>query len=736
MPSDRNETSAATSPVNRKRRFVARVGIWVGLLLNVVSLGALSLYLFNRNEASIFLRWDGHFHLSTAKTFFDWVPPSLNLPMNFLQGVGDVTFPTIYTFMPAFYLGHLAGGDPINQPVTLTILALELFAATIFLGTVLGLRPIVSIVAGWISCLLFMPYFMPSLTYIRVWGNPPMVEAIAITAVLMGLMVLIGRNGRLHAWGMGAIATLLLAYLAITQAAGIALALPAIGFFYLVALAAAQSHEERKLKLIVGCTSLTLFMISFGPYFYGLYGFNVPAFFWSEFVPTTITPQHASFFFHPHEEGKVLSHAYFYLVIAFSVLMVFVKAGFLRRYAMGYLAFLATLWGSAYIIQLVNDGIWVGPPSGYIDMMAIPLQALMFAFPIGYIIDLAWCNARKFMVEFCGVVQTAIILAVATVPWAATAVSADFANVNWPWPPHATPITNILREDIGLHHGSAFKGRVVNLGGTHAPGHASPFYPAYSLDHVMRSATGNEHRYMGLWFFNIPTFHVSSQFYSPFYNLINMKLLNLPGTKNARPQTQTTEFNPRIMRSLGVSWVLDDQLRTGEGVVAVEKLSVPSGQTLYLHKLEGANIGDWSPVTSRTVDDMRAAVQALADPSTDLRKTVISFEPLPENLVPAQSDGIQVELGEFTIAAQSSGLSLLLLPVEYSHCLVPELDTQHPQDLKLVRLNVNLTGVLFRGSVSGTLRYRYGPLTNTTCRIKDWDDAKRFKLVDTDGWWP
>jgi hypothetical protein len=95
-----------------------------------------------------------------------------------------------------------------------------------------------------------------------------------------------------------------------------------------------------------------------------------------------------------------------------------------------------------------------------------------------------------------------------------------------------------------------------------------------------------------------------------------------------------------------------------------------------------------------------------------------------------------IEKTGLSIEASSSGTSLILLPLEFSHCLKPSFQTPHPEAFKLLRLNVNLTGILFRETISGTLRFEYGPFADPRCRIDDWNDARRLKLAETDGWWP
>ena len=41
--------------------------------------------------------------------------------------------------------------------------------------------------------------------------------------------------------------------------------------------------------------------------------------------------------------------------------------------------------------------------------------------------------------------------------------------------------------------------------------------------------SGNDHRMYGLWYFGIPTLLEANQFSSPFFHLVNARLLNAAG---------------------------------------------------------------------------------------------------------------------------------------------------------------------------------------------------------------
>jgi len=87
---------------------------------------------------------------------------------------------------------------------------------------------------------------------------------------------------------------------------------------------------------------------------------------------------------------------------------------------------------------------------------------------------------------------------------------------------------------------------------------------------------------------------------------------------------------------------------------------------------------------------------------------------------------------DIQLTAKSSGVTLLVLPIEYSHCLRLRSDGAD-RDAKLIPVNGVLTGLLFNRTVSTTITYRTGPLTNPNCRVQDLQDFRRYFAYREDG---
>jgi hypothetical protein len=77
------------------------------------------------------------------------------------------------------------------------------------------------------------------------------------------------------------------------------------------------------------------------------------------------------------------------------------------------------------------------------------------------------------------------------------------------------------------------------------------------------------------------------------------------------------------------------------------------------------------------------------------------------------------------VVAESDGRSLVVVPVEFSHCI--ELHEAHPGEgngPSLLRIDGLLTGIAFERHLDAVLSFRTGPLHNPVCRWVDYRDMK------------
>jgi hypothetical protein len=301
------------------------------------------------------------------------------------------------------------------------------------------------------------------------------------------------------------------------------------------------------------------------------------------------------------------------------------------------------------------------------------------------------------------------------------------------WPPRETAITQILRAEIGLREGGLFRGRVANIAGIEfEPQYANaPLISQHNYDAAVAYNVGNEHRYFGLWYYDIPTLIQDNQFSSPFAHATISRLFSRRHQKHVRQLTTITRYDPRLYAMFGVRFLITD--RPLPDVRAITSLVVyheaPHVWTLYLYEVPQAQpAGYWStrPMQAATV---RQAMLWLAAGKPSDADAVI-YEPVEASLVPGRSSEIRVFRDRLVVTAESSGASLLVLPLEFSHCF--EASFMAGTSGRLLRANVSQAGLLFSGRVEIELRYRFSPW-HFRCRFRDIADARRLKLADI-GW--
>jgi hypothetical protein len=180
------------------------------------------------------------------------------------------------------------------------------------------------------------------------------------------------------------------------------------------------------------------------------------------------------------------------------------------------------------------------------------------------------------------------------------------------------------------------------------------------------------------------------------------------------------------------TYLLSDKVLAGRTPVLHYRLV--EGRDLYLYSVAGANTAGYAVTQVRRAASGREAIAILAKPSFDPRTTAIltTQEEMPP-LVPVSASSVTIERGGYRIEADGPGTSLLVLPIEYSHCLHANLIASDMTAPRLLRVNLAMAGILFSGRVEGRLSLRYGPLSSE-CRMQDWRDAIALHLGEAREW--
>jgi hypothetical protein len=115
-----------------------------------------------------------------------------------------------------------------------------------------------------------------------------------------------------------------------------------------------------------------------------------------------------------------------------------------------------------------------------------------------------------------------------------------------------------------------------------------------------------------------------------------------------------------------------------------------------------------------------------------LDQRAVVFDTLDNAFTAASQSTMLVERDGFRVVAKSPGLSLLVLPVQYSHCLkiIPEQSSHEPSSSRLMRVNGIQTLLVFNRDVDIRVRFEFGLLGTAECRRQDIRDLKSIAVSD------
>jgi hypothetical protein len=155
----------------------------------------------------------------------------------------------------------------------------------------------------------------------------------------------------------------------------------------------------------------------------------------------------------------------------------------------------------------------------------------------------------------------------------------------------------------------------------------------------------------------------------------------------------------------------------------IQPAAVGGGKVTHtVYEYNDSNVGNYSPTNVVIARDAPSILRHLWNSSFDPRQSVILPEGIEQPLVPASGGKIFFERGAVRVQAESRGHSLLLLPVQYSRCLVLS-------EARLLPANLIQTAVLFRGTIDLRIHFEYG-LFRPGCRKQDLADLAELGIFD------
>ena len=718
-------------------------------LCHLISLTVLCLFFFTQNHAALFLPYDGAFWRQFAKFHFEWSVPTTKVILNSLQGLGGITLPINFWFSPASVVTFLLQGATPDPVLLYTCIALEFFMSMWFLAYALGASHRVIVYASWIGTLLVMPFVVPAFvnkfTFYLISGIVPVIiEQIVYSNVIIASLLLFRSTKSL---AFAVLAFLVFIAFLVGFSGGVILIIPLLLVFILYVLSGRpfdhKGVDSSFFSLLGFAILAALPMVSS----VALMLPTVPSFFNAELVLGRPSWVYISILFHNFFNLGGLSSVVFIAGIAGGVLAWRCASGLLRAVARIYVIYALALVAAGVLFTSVFT--WYrGPSSLYFEWFTWPLIFIYASFLAEELLRrfghrLLPMKLKAFVVRRRSALSVSSVLISPFLIFAVLfAVNAPKDVNALPFPPKVTPLVDTLISRCALKPGDSWRGSVASFTGVASADKGSSWPDIAGYDVTLWQKTGNDHRAMGLWWYGIPSLFTYNQYMNPEYYYLMTRLFASERDSQMRNIVVLTKPDARLLRLFGVRYILTNKELSAEQPVHLIQRYMPwddlpnaaaksSGRLpLLLYEIDRPNLGNYSPTRALVEATAVGSLARIQDAGFQPERSVVLLKAIEGALEEASDSAFIWGKDGITVRAKSKGRSLLLLPLQYSHCLKIESDkkTTAEEAPCLVRADLVMTGVLFSGQLDAKIRYNFGPFSQPFCRVQDYIEARQMQL--------
>ena len=670
--------------------------------------------MFQENKYFLFWGLDGSYMLALAKQEFLEEFLRFGLENNFLQGLGNAWFPLNFKILPGF-VALFFSPEKISFANSYTIFAFEIFLATLIAGRVCNFSWKVSTIAAWALVSLTFPIFGLPLLYPIMAFVPSIATLVLSSALAIVSFSFIGKGSLIKTLLLSVVFFIIIIYILSSQPSAIILAAPTIIIFALFSLFNCIKPFELRTKLIASvCIILTL---AIGPiqYALGILTYTAPYFFPADFLNDRASLYYASIVF-DQKLGTLL-----FLTAAIGVAINIYATSNKNKAASFSLAFCMLL---TIAIGLLNISVpdWRGPSPLYFEFMLWPFYAV---FSIELFKNLyLWCIrfikriVTKLSFPSIRITYWHCLSLVILASWLSLLIPKVTSNeVPAVYPPKSSEIIDYLKNEISLVPGDYFRGRVATFTGLQDITSRKTWFDLHNLDWKLIQTLGNDHRMVGLWFYNIPTLFEYSPLISPAFHAFGKKYFALSQDSQVRNVITMRNIQIKYLQAIGIRFVITDSPRKELNLRV--KIAAPKAGYLYLYELPTPNLGQYSPYQIHVKKSLNEILEVMGQSNFDFNKDFVVSDALETKLMPASNVSFYYGKGFMRIKASSNGTSLLALPLEYSHCLYLLQNDQSIETPRIIRINLLQTGLIFNKSLDIKVRYFTGPFQNSGCRLND-----------------
>lgn len=681
--------------------------------IHFFSLLLLSVYAFAHNPGLLLQGNDGPtiISLAEAQGFLFGITPHLH--GNFMEGIGNVFFPFNCIIQPGFWLAGHGNITVLSQVIIYCWFAFQLFISVLLIGYTHGFSRSTRYIAAWLLTLIAFPYFSEWRLYALTVNTPQFLNIITVFAIIDFGIQGIGARSWFSNFIYGAVIMLGTMIGLMLCPAHVLLVVPMLAASMIYSFALSNREAiNRKLVVIAGVL-LFLFALGWIQYYLGLMLNTAAVVFYSEMDHVQPSLLYVSILYHWNLTGARLGPLFFGASLA-ATLYIIRKIPAFKPLAITILIMQSIIVVAGTILTLISTS-WTAPEPVYFEMLLLPFFALFIAQVCEQIFSQRkWAlpaSRYYFLLPLFFAIMVILIVRF-EVPRSKT-------HLGYNLPPHATPVTDILEQEIALHQNAPFRGRVADILPHKGFIAQLTYFSALDLN------TGNDHQSTGLWLKHIPTLHEYNQLLSPgFYFLYRNFLADRAADKPFRSWSNFSVVNPKILQLLGVKFVLADTPQIPGGQYRTKLTAAKNIPDLYLFEIKNPNIAGISAKKLIAANGVNQAAQLMREPAFNLQDAVVTTRADFPALTPVNNSVILLDTNGVRIKASSSGNSLLILPLEFTNCF--HMNVISGSTPKLFRVDIALTGLLFTGKIDVVLDNRLSLFDNPRCRLKDYREFSQL----------
>jgi len=645
-----------------------------------------------------------------------------------LQGNFDAYYPAFREYFVPEALALLFTGTGAGKAMTYTTYGMLMVLATYALARSLEFSRRVGLFSGALLAATALPTNLSGESWLYGIYNlvPHLAQVVSLTSIIVACFWALEGRRPITRLGLAlvSVATVMLSVVSFVPMT--ILMLPTIAVYGGASIFSNMRTADIlfRVAMAAACVIIPL-VLGMVHYTIAAGGYTAYRFFEQEFMQSRASLDFASILY----QGGLLGKIVIIISLIGAVWAILIGPRKIRIFAWTHIIATFSFHAVALLVVQFAEG-YHGPSPLYFEFVTWPMMFIFIGFAVSVVLErtseilrlafnsIAWGVDRIADHGLLGAVPVFLVswnVAIVASQHAGSCKQVDF------FPIQPTAITERLERTIAIRAGTPFRGLVATFDGAQRKPSVD-WFSLHGSDGQLWRSSGNDHRLVGLWQYNIPTLMQYSPLISPPYYLLLSEFLSRPTDRQLRSVLVLTRPNERMLKLWGVRFVIADfDPRFGQTEI---EMPVPGQDPVRLVELAEPNLGDYSPTEVRQVDSFREGLRLMHETIFDGRRTLVTEYPLVGPFVPAQTARLVYQRSGFSVSASSTGQSILVLPIQYSRCWT----VSGEGNPVLFRANMMQLGISFTGRLDTNLTFRFGPILASGCRIKDISDMERLGI--------